>query len=111
MAKKKVNITALAREAGLPPATVHQRVSSLGWDLDKALSTPVRSLSNKKKPVVKPKVKSKSSTHKPSPVLESADMRTEQLEAELVKAKRQCKLAQAATLAVIVAVLLWAVNP
>jgi len=37
--------------------------------------------------------------------------RVEELEAELLKAKRNCKLAQIAALCVIVAVVMWAVNP
>ena len=112
MAKKNDNLTAMARKAGLPPAAVHQRVKKLGWSVEKALNTPTRKTA-KKKPVTvaEPIAKRNSTTKKPSPVIPDARKRIEQLEAELLKAKKQCKLAQIAALIVIVAVVAWAVNP
>jgi len=120
MANKKVNLSRLAREAGLPPATVFQRVNKLGWSVNKALNTPLGKNSKKKKPVLQtafkePVVasvaKKEPTTRKPSLVIPDAKVRIEQLEAELLKAKRNCKLAQIAALVVIVAVVMWAVNP
>ena len=46
MAKKK-SISQMAREAGIAPSVVHQRIKT-GWTLEKALNTPVR----KRKPKV-----------------------------------------------------------
>ena len=121
MANKKVNLSRLAREAGLPPATVFQRVNKLGWSVNKALNTPLGKNAKKKKnpvlqtafkePVVASVAKKEPTTRKPSPVIPDAKVRIEQLEAELLKAKRNCKLAQIAALVVIVAVVMWAVNP
>tara|TARA_R110001632_G_scaffold161163_1_gene279577 strand:- start:184 stop:558 length:375 start_codon:yes stop_codon:yes gene_type:complete len=124
MANKKVNLSRLAREAGLPPATVFQRVNKLGWSVNKALKTPLGKNAKKKKPVLQtafnaamkePVVasvaKKEPTTRKPSLVIPDAKVRIEQLEAELLKAKRNCKLAQIAALVVIVAVVMWAVNP
>jgi len=120
MAKKNDNLTAMARKAGLPPAAVHQRVKKLGWSVEKALNTPTRKTAKKVKASTKstrPQVVVASpaapaaTTKKPSPVIPDARKRIEQLEAELLKAKKQCKLAQIAALIVIVAVVAWAVNP
>jgi len=121
MANKKVNLSRLAREAGLPPATVFQRVNKLGWSVNKALNTPLGKNAKKKKkpvlqtafkePVVASVAKKEPTTRKPSLVIPDAKVRIEQLEAELLKAKKQCKLAQIAALVVIVAVVMWAVNP
>ena len=122
MANKKVNLSRLAREAGLPPATVFQRVNKLGWSVNKALKTPLGKNAKKKKkkpvlqtafkePVVESVAKKEPTTRKPSLVIPDAKVRIEQLEAELLKAKKQCKLAQIAALVVIVAVVMWAVNP
>jgi len=112
MAKKNSNLTAMARKAGLPPATVHQRVNKLGWSLEKALNTPTRKMAkNKPATVAPPPAAPAATTKKPSPVIPDARKRVEQLEAELLKAKKQCKLAQIAALIVIVAVVAWAVNP
>ena len=121
MANKKVNLSRLAREAGLPPATVFQRVNKLGWSVNKALNTPLGKNAKKKKkpvlqtafnePVVASVAKKEPTTRKPSLVIPDAKVRIEQLEAELLKAKRNCKLAQIAALVVIVAVVMWAVNP
>ena len=41
MAKKKVKIIDMAREAGIAPTVVYSRIH-LGWDLDRAVNTPVR---------------------------------------------------------------------
>jgi hypothetical protein len=112
MAKKNSNLTAMARKAGLPPATVHQRVNKLGWSLEKALNTPTRKTAKNKPATVAPAPAAPAATtKKPSPVIPDARKRVEQLEAELLKAKKQCKLAQIAALIVIVAVVAWAVNP
>ena len=119
MANKKVNLSRLAREAGLPPATVFQRVNKLGWSVNKALNTPLGKNAKKKpvlqtafnEPVVASVAKKEPTTRKPSLVIPDAKVRIEQLEAELLKAKRNCKLAQIAALVVIVAVVMWAVNP
>jgi hypothetical protein len=123
MANKKVNLSRLAREAGLPPATVFQRVNKLGWSVNKALKTPLGKNAKKKpvlqtafnaamkEPVVASVAKKEPTTRKPSLVIPDAKVRIEQLEAELLKAKRNCKLAQIAALVVIVAVVMWAVNP
>ena len=112
MAKKNSNLTAMARKAGLPPATVHQRVKKLGWSVEKALNTPTRKSAKKKPSTVAPAPAAPAATtKKPSPVIPDARKRIEQLEAELLKAKKQCKLAQIAALIVIVAVVAWAVNP
>ena len=112
MAKKNSNLTAMARKAGLPPATVHQRVNKLGWSVEKALNTPTRKIARNKPASVAPTPAAPAATtKKPSPVIPDARKRVEQLEAELLKAKKQCKLAQIAALIVIVAVVAWAVNP
>ena len=112
MAKKNSNLTAMARKAGLPPATVHQRVNKLGWSVEKALNTPTRKIArNKPASVATAPAAPAATTKKPSPVIPDARKRVEQLEAELLKAKKQCKLAQIAALIVIVAVVAWAVNP
>jgi hypothetical protein len=102
----------MARKAGLPPATVHQRVKKLGWSVEKALNTPTRKIARNKPASVAPvPAAPAATTKKPSPVIPDARKRVEQLEAELLKAKKQCKLAQIAALIVIVAVVAWAVNP
>lgn len=51
-AKKKVNVSKLARQNGLEPTLVHNRLA-LGWTLAKALGTPVRKhkAKTRKKPV------------------------------------------------------------
>ena len=41
MAKKKVKIIDMAREAGIAPTVVYGRIQ-LGWDVDRAVNTPVR---------------------------------------------------------------------
>lgn len=41
MTKKPQNISELARQRGIKPAVVHNRMAS-GWSLEKALNTPVR---------------------------------------------------------------------
>jgi hypothetical protein len=117
MAKKNSNLNAMARKAGLPPATVYQRVNKLGWSVEKALNTPTRKIARNKPASVAPTPAAPAATtKKPSPVIPDAHKtytkkRVEQLEAELLKAKKQCKLAQIAALIVIVAVVAWAVNP
>lgn len=109
---KKGNLSEQARKAGLDPSVVYQRVNNLGWDVERALSTPVRKVArNKPATVAATPPEVTATTTKPSPVLESAKRRVEELEAELLKAKRNCKLAQIAALCVIVAVVMWAVNP
>lgn len=40
--KKKVNLAAKCREANMPYGVVHARINTLGWDVDKAITTPVR---------------------------------------------------------------------
>ena len=109
---KKGNLSEQARKAGLDPSVVYQRVNNLGWDVERALSTPVRKVARNKPATVAanpPEVTA--TTEKPSPLLAHAKRRVEELEAELLKAKRNCKLAQIAALCVIVAVVVWAVNP
>ena len=41
MADKKPNVSELARQRGIKPNIVHNRIAS-GWSLEKALNTPVR---------------------------------------------------------------------
>lgn len=137
MAQKKVNVSAKAREAGMDPRVVHQRLKN-GWSLDRALSTPVRKVVRRKPATVAPKpltggtsfgatppkltvTKKKPSsatppkltvtTEKPSSAFGDDSLRVAQLEDQLDQAKRRCKLAQIAALSVIVAVVAWAVNP
>lgn len=53
--KKKVNLAAKCREANMPYGVVHARINTLGWDVDKAITTPVREKSSPsvvKRPVV-----------------------------------------------------------
>lgn len=40
--KNKVNLAAKCREANMPYNVVHARINALGWDMDKALTAPVR---------------------------------------------------------------------
>ena len=52
---KKVNLAAKCREANMPYNVVHARINALGWDMDKAITTPIReksSLSVVQRPVV-----------------------------------------------------------
>jgi hypothetical protein len=109
---KKGNLSEKARKAGLDPSVVYQRVNNLGWDVERALSTPVRKVArNKPATVAVTPPDLTATTTKPSPMIPDARKRVEELEAELLKAKRNCKLAQIAALCVIVAVVMWAVNP
>lgn len=53
---KKVNLAAKCREANMPYNVVHARVNQLGWDVHKAVTTPVRKrakTSDVKSPAVK----------------------------------------------------------
>ena len=126
MSSRIVNLSKLAQASDIPPSIVSQRVHRLGWSLNAALSTPVGSKPNgkgKKKVVGSVPRKSKATTKKPSSSILDEQIRAAEedilvtkdriaeLEEELRKAGRRCKLAQVAALAVIVAVTMWAVNP
>lgn len=63
--KRKNNLSAKARAAGLPEAVVLQRVNKLGWDEERALTTPVRK-NKKRKTVVTGSVPALAPTSKPS---------------------------------------------
>jgi hypothetical protein len=94
MAKKKT-ISQMAREAGLAPTVVHQRIKT-GWTLDKALSTPTRSRRPNKKPT-----KSEIDIQQQ---LQAVCVNLEAAERELILGRRRCKLI-ALTFSVLIALM------
>lgn len=85
---KKQTIKEQALEAGLNPRIVYQRVSRMGWTLEKALNTPVRKR-QAKKPT---KVTLEDVITEQRDAAADVAARLEKAQAELAIGAKRCKL-------------------
>lgn len=92
---KKQNLSAMARAKGLPEHVVLQRVNRLGWDVERALNTPVR--------------KNKRTLRVADDEIRVATT-TEKSSLSFLNVRKLSKREQFTAIAVILAIILWAVN-